>query len=151
MEEAERPEATRDGEKPEPSAEDSGLSAEEVSQSTDRTPQRSDQPPTPDPGQEVERLRSEMEGIQTRWLESHRRALLAENAGKVVPELVAGSTVEELERSVETARAAFEAARSAALAEMASTQVPAGNPVRQGASLETMSPMEKIAYGLTRE
>ncbi|MHB1159186.1 MAG: hypothetical protein ACYC3V_02465 [Chloroflexota bacterium] len=104
-----------------------------------------------DPQAEAERLRGEMEGVQTRWLESHRRALLAENAGRVVPELLQGDSVEALEAAVEVARSAFEAARAAALAELASTQVPAGNPVRQGPNVEAMSPMEKIAYGLKRE
>ena len=86
-----------------------------------------------------------------RWLESHRRALLAENAGRVAPELVAGASQEELDRSVGVARSAFDAARAAALAEIAATPVPAGNPVRQGPNPESMSPMEKIAHGLKRE
>ncbi len=106
---------------------------------------------SPDPQAEIERLRGEVGETRTRWMESHRRALLAENAGRVVPELVAGSTVEELERSVEVARQAFEAARAAALAEVASTRIPAGNPVRQGPDVEAMSPLEKIAQGLKRE
>ncbi len=108
-------------------------------------------PQAPDPRIEIERLRGEVEETRTRWLESHRRVLLAENAGKVVPELVAGSTIVELDESVEVARRAFEAARAAALAEVASAQVPAGNPVRQGPNVEGMSPLEKIAHGLKRE
>jgi hypothetical protein len=35
--------------------------------------------------------------------------------------------------------------------EIAAIQVPAGNPIRQGAGVEAMSPMEKIAYGLKRD
>jgi hypothetical protein len=99
----------------------------------------------------VEELRAELEETRARGLESHRRALLAENAGRVVPELVAGSTVEELEASVNVARNAFEAARTAALAEVAATRVPVGNPVRQAPSIEGMSPLEKIAHGLKRD
>ncbi len=104
---------------------------------------------TPDP--EVERLKAELERVRAQGLEAYRRALLAENAGRVIPELVGGSTEEEMERSLEVARRAFEAARVAALAEVASTPVPAGNPVRQGPSIEGMSPMQKIAFGLRRE
>ncbi len=100
---------------------------------------------------QVEILRAELEQMRTRGLEAHRRALLAENAGKVVPELVAGTTFEEMDASVEVARGAFEAARAAALSEMASTPVPAGNPVRQGPNVEGMSPIEKIAHGLKRD
>jgi len=76
-------------------------------------------------------------------LASYRRALLAENAGRIVPELVTGSTAEELDGSLEIARRAFEAARSATLAEMASTPIPAGNPVRQGPSVDGMSSLRR--------
>ena len=102
---------------------------------------------------DMERLRVELEEARARGLESHRRALLAENAGRIVPELVRGSTVEELEQSLEVARRAFDAARAAALAEIVTGQIPAGNPLRQAPNVEAMSPMEKIAYGLrpTRE
>jgi hypothetical protein len=103
------------------------------------------------PSPQIDLLRAELGEARTRGLQAHRRALLAENAGRVVPELVAGSTEEEMDESIEIARRAFEAARAAALAEVAATPVPAGNPVRQGPSLEGMSPIEKIAYGLKRE
>jgi len=109
------------------------------------------QPQDPDPRMEIERLRGEVEETRTRWLESHRRALLAENAGRLVPELVTGATVEDLDRSVEVARRAFEAARAAALAEAAAVRVPTGNPIRQGPDVEAMNPLEKIAHGLRRE
>ena len=109
------------------------------------TPQSS----TPDPY--VERLRAELEEARAMGLEAHRRALLAENAGMVVPELVAGSTVQELEGSVEVARRAFETARAAVLADVSAISVPAGNPVRQGLSIEGMSPLQKIAHGLRRD
>jgi hypothetical protein len=99
---------------------------------------------------EMAQLRAELAEVRARGLEAHRRALLAENAGRVVPELVAGSTAEELEASVDVARRAFDAARAAALAEVVATSIPAGNPVRQGPSVEGMSPLEKIAYGLRR-
>jgi hypothetical protein len=114
--------------------------------------------PHPDPlpegeGETVERLRGELAAERARGLEAHRRALLAENAGRVVPELVAGETVEGLEASLEVARRAFEAVRAAALTEVASSApVGAGNSQRGSAvNVETMSPMQKIAYGLRRE
>ena len=109
-------------------------------------------PPTSEPEDELARLRSELEEALSRRLESHRRALLAENAGRVVPDLVAGATVEEMDASVARARDAFEAAKAAALAEMVASQaVAAGNGERGVPDLEGMSPMEKIAYGLRRE
>lgn len=99
----------------------------------------------------VEDLRAQVEEARSRGLEAHRRALLADNAGGIVPELVAGTTVEELDRSVEVARAAFETAKQAAIREFSANQVPAGNPTRQSPGIEGMSPLEKIAYGLRRD
>ncbi len=122
-------------------SEDSGLRT----QNSEPIPQ----PPSPDP--QIERFREEQGEARAQGLAAHRRALLAENAGRVVPELVTGSTVQELEESVEVARRAYDAVRTAALAEMVSAPVPAGNPVRQGLSVEGLSSLEKIAYGLKRE
>ena len=100
---------------------------------------------------DLEQLRAELSEAKAQHLEAYRRALLAENGGKIVPELVVGSTVEELEQSLEVARKAFAAAKATALAELSSQHVPVGNPIRQGPNVESMSPMEKIAYGLKRD
>ncbi len=116
---------------------------------TQNAPASDPQPPIPD--SYAEGLKAELEEARRLRLESHRRALLAENTGRIVPELVAGSTVEELEGSVELARRAFETARAAALAEVVSAPIPAGNPIRQGPSVEGMSPLQKIAHGLRRD
>jgi hypothetical protein len=83
-----------------------------------------------------------------RELSTLRRALLAEHAGRVVPELVAGDSPEALEASVETARAAFERAAESARAQLGAQLVPAGTPARSGPSPETLSPLAKIAEGL---
>jgi hypothetical protein len=137
-------EGVRDSQNPElrtqDPTQDSALSTQDSALST-QDPALSTQDP-------VEQLRAELEEARAQGLRAYRRALLAENAGGVVPELVTGSTVEEIDESLEVARRAFEAARAAALAEMASAPVPAGNPVRQGPSIEGLSPLEKIAYGL---
>ena len=99
-------------------------------------------------------LRAEMAEMERRMVEAYRRALLAENAGRVVPELVAGATAEELDASVEAATAAYAAVREATLAQVAaSARVSATNGARaDGASdVEAMSALEKIAHGLRRE
>lgn len=128
---------------------DSALSTQDRS-TQNSEPDTDPQSPAPDPQVEIQRLRGEVEETRSQWLGAHRRALLAESAGRVVPELVAGDSIEALEASVEVARRAFEAAKVAALEEVASTRVPAGNPVRQGPDVEGLSPMEKIAHGLKR-
>ena len=98
----------------------------------------------------AERLRAE-EGRALGYL---RRALLAEHAGAIVPELVAGDTAEALEASVAVARSAFEAARQAALAELTTATTPIPVPVTTpprddaGPALARLSPFQKIAHGL---
>ena len=79
-----------------------------------------------------------------------RRALLAEHAGAVVPELVTGDTPEQLEASVEVARAAWDHATEAARQALRANRVPAGAPARNGTdpSTEGLSPLGKIARGL---
>ena len=82
-----------------------------------------------------------------------RRALLAEHAGAVVPELVTGDTPEQLEASVEVARAAWDRATEAARQALRADRVPAGAPARNGTdpSAEGLSPLGKIARGLRTE
>lgn len=88
-----------------------------------------------------------------------RRALLAEHAGTLVPDLVAGDTADMLLASVDVARAAYAAAREAALAELrqqappptpAAPMVPAGTPARDGFDSLAQSPLQRIAAGLRR-
>ena len=82
-----------------------------------------------------------------------RRALLAENRGKVVPELVTGDTPEALEASVGVARAAWDRATEAARQALRADRVPAGAPARNGADAgaEGLSPLGKIARELKSE
>jgi hypothetical protein len=83
-------------------------------------------------------------------LDAYRAQLIAENRDGIVEELVVGGTREALETSVEVARAAFnrvaEAARQSALGE----RVPAGAGERGTSDLDGLSPLEKIARGLTK-
>ncbi|MDP8921712.1 MAG: hypothetical protein M3O34_02415, partial [Chloroflexota bacterium] len=79
-----------------------------------------------------------------------RRALLAEHAGMIVPELVTGDTPDQLEASVDRARAAWDRATEAAKQALRADRVPAGAPARNGTdpSAEGLSPLGKIARGL---
>lgn len=88
-------------------------------------------------------------------LDAYRRAVLAENAGNVVAELVAGDTPEAIDASVTTAKAAFERIAEAVRAANPAPVVP---PVGAGASqsnpsaaAEGLSPMDKISQGLARQ
>jgi hypothetical protein len=82
-------------------------------------------------------------------LAAHRRALLAENQGQVIAELVNGSTVEDLEASIAVARSAY--ARIAQdLRAQAASHVPVGAAAGQATAPEELSALAKITQGLTR-
>lgn len=86
---------------------------------------------------------------QAALLEAHRARLLAEHAGQVVPELVQGTSVEDLSKSVEAAKAAH-ARIAESVRQQAAASVSPGNAARTGPDLATLSPQEKIAYALRR-
>ena len=101
-------------------------------------------------GQAADAARVASEEAQGAALGHLRRALLAENAGRVVPELIAGSSPEELEASVEGARAVFDRAIEAARTQLGRERVPTGAPTRESGTPapEALSPVEKIQEGL---
>jgi len=76
----------------------------------------------------------------------------------VIPELVSGTTFDELIGSVETARAAYlrivesvQSSNNAAPAESAAPKIPAGGGQRQvSVNVEQLSPAAKISEGLRR-
>lgn len=82
-------------------------------------------------------------------LAATRRALLAEHAGQVVPELVQGESAQELEASVALAREAFERIVGD-LRLQAAAQVPVGASAAVGQTPEELSPMQKITAALSR-
>ena len=78
-----------------------------------------------------------------------RRALLAENAGQLVPELVIGESEETLLASVEMAKGAYARALDTARATIVRQTVPAGAPSARGAATTGgLSPLELIESGL---
>jgi DNA repair exonuclease SbcCD ATPase subunit len=96
---------------------------------------------------------AQMAELQKTALDAHRRAVLAENSGHVVPELVQGGTAEEIDASVETAKAAY-----ARIAESVRTAteinplppVPAGASPRSEPPADELSPLQKITTALSR-
>jgi hypothetical protein len=88
---------------------------------------------------------------QTHGLAYLRRALLAEHAGQIVPELVAGESEEALLASVGVATQAYERAVEMAQATIASQTVPAGAPsARTSVASAGLTPLEMIESGLGR-
>jgi hypothetical protein len=87
----------------------------------------------------------------SRGLDAHRRALIAENAGQIVEELVQGATEEALDASVELARGAFSRLSEGIRLQIAGERVPAGGGGRTEPDVERLSPLQKIAHGLGRK
>lgn len=96
---------------------------------------------------------NESEGLlrqaQDERLAAHRRALLAENAGQIVAELVNGTTADELDASIATAREAY-GRIAGELRAQAALQVPIGASAAVGQTPEELSPMQKITAALSR-
>lgn len=86
---------------------------------------------------------------QAAQLEAHRAGLLREHAD-IVPELVGGSTVEELAASVESSRAVYQRIRAQVEADVQAATVPAGAPPRPTPAerASTGSSLDKIVAGL---
>ncbi len=101
---------------------------------------------------EAETARTAAGHAQAEALGNLRRAILAENAGQVVPELVRGDTAEQLQASVDVAKAAFGRASEAARQQLAAQQVPGATTTRDAgaaaAANPNLSPVERIASGL---
>src|SRR6266513_1399119 len=78
------------------------------------------------------------------------RELVAATPG-LVPELVRGGTIEEIDASVEAARQAYQAV-SRRIAEQHEARVPTGNPARSSADIAAaaLKPEAKIALGLRK-
>jgi hypothetical protein len=99
---------------------------------------------------EAETARAAAGDAQRESLGNLRRALLAENRGALVEELVQGDTAEAITASVEAAKGAFNRATEAARRQLQRQQVPAGAAARDAgaATAESLSPTGKIAEGL---
>ncbi len=78
------------------------------------------------------------------------RALAVQANPDVLPELVAGATVAEIEASVQRAREIVARVKQGVAAELSRERFPAGAPERGSGGAE-LSPREKIQRGITRE
>ena len=79
----------------------------------------------------------------------YRSALIAA-APDLPEELVNGNTIEELDRSVESARKIVEKVASRIEARAPEARVPSGAPARRPADFSGLSPREKILYAINK-
>ena len=73
-------------------------------------------------------------------------------ANPAIPrDIIAGETIEEIDASVEKAKAIADAVRQNLEAQAKEARVPAGAPARGEISLEGLTPREKIAAGIQQK
>lgn len=107
--------------------------------------------------EEIDSLKQSLEGSETNLSEATRslteavaayKELAAQANPGPVAEMIKGGTVEEIKESVAGARALVEKVKQEIGAENARMSVPAGAPQRTSPDLSTLSPREKIIYGM---
>jgi hypothetical protein len=76
------------------------------------------------------------------------RAMLVKENPDILPELINGESIESLDISLEVGKELTRKVRLQIENQKAADKVPAGAPVRAPIDIESMSPDEKIAYGL---
>jgi len=94
---------------------------------------------------EVESLKTNLQAAVGKY----QGLLLASNP-QIPHELIQGASIDELNASVENARALVSKIREQVAKEAETARVPPGAPPRTGVEVEALSPTEKIKYGLRR-
>lgn len=94
---------------------------------------------------EMSSLRQQLSSVTQKY-----RALILAGAPEVPEELVKGETPDEVDAAFAAAREMVERVRQQLEAKAAAERVPAGAPIRSGPDLSALSPVEKIAYALSR-
>ena len=95
--------------------------------------------------EELTNLREQVDSAVSKY----RVALLA-SSPEVPEELVKGKTIDELDASLASARIIVEKIAQKLESQEPSERVPVGAPPRRPPDLSTLSPQEKILYGLQR-
>ena len=76
------------------------------------------------------------------------KAVVVQANPYITEELITGNTIDELNQSVEKAKALIAQVKTSIEAEIASGKVPAGAPARTPPDLSALSPREKIQYAV---
>jgi hypothetical protein len=79
------------------------------------------------------------------------RDLVVRTEPALPAELIAGDSVDAVDASVEAARSVVGRVRSHIEAQAQAGRVPAGAPPRSGPDLSSMTPEQKIRYGLAQQ
>lgn len=100
---------------------------------------------------ESEAMTSELEHLQQELAQAVEKykAMVVWSNPDIPEELLRGSSLEEIDASVEQAKGLVDKVRKQIEEQVQATRIPAGAPPRAAPDLEAMSPGEKIKYALT--
>lgn len=96
---------------------------------------------------ELEPRLAELEESLAQAISSYRALVIRSNPD-LPEELIAGDSVEEIDKSLAGAQALIERVRERLETEIAGARIPAGAPLRTPADLSALSPQEKIQYAI---
>jgi len=96
---------------------------------------------------ELEQKLADLENSLSQAVSSYRALAVKANPG-VPEELIAGDSIEAIDKSAEDAQTLIDRVRKELEAEIAGARVPAGAPQRTPADLSALSPQEKIQYAI---
>jgi uncharacterized coiled-coil protein SlyX len=96
---------------------------------------------------ELEAKVTELADSRSQALASYRALVISSNPD-LPEELIAGDSVEEIDRSLAGARALIDRVRERLETEIAGSRIPAGAPLRAPLDLSVLSPQEKIQYAM---
>ncbi len=92
------------------------------------------------------KLESDLEKAVTGY-----RQMLINNNPEILPEMIGGSNIDELDGSVKTARELTEKIKAKLEQKITAEKVPGGAPVRTLPDIGNLSSYEKIIYGLEQK
>jgi DNA-binding PucR family transcriptional regulator len=96
---------------------------------------------------EARKANDELGQALTRAVAAYKEMVVKANPG-LLPEMISGDTIDEIDESVKKARAVMERVRQEIEAEAARTKIPAGAPPRSPLDLSGLSAREKIQYAI---
>jgi uncharacterized coiled-coil protein SlyX len=96
---------------------------------------------------EAKQTIDEMGQALAKALAAYKETVIQANPG-LLPEMITGDTIEEIDESVKKARAVMERVRQEIEAEAAKTRIPAGAPPRSAPDLSGLTAREKIQYAI---
>jgi len=96
---------------------------------------------------ELEAKLAEIEDSRSQAIASYRELVIRSNPD-LPEELIIGESVEEIDKSLSSARALIDRVRQRLETEIAGARIPAGAPLRTLADLSALSAQEKIQYAI---